>query len=235
MYGFDTTGNIKKTLYLNHINNGWEALAMDRDSTLYIGSFGNNKNDRKNLKIYIVGPEQKDPPINAGIITYRYEDQDGYPPSPGKQNFDMDAFIWNNEKLYLISKNRTVPHSGYSKVYMLNQHAGDQIATVVDSIYLDKKNNAFDNWVTDADITPDGQLLALLFHNRVQLILKPVFGKLSQSKTFVINLNHYSHKAGISFNPTGKKLYIVDEIEFGIGGNLYEVDLIDIFAYLNVH
>jgi hypothetical protein len=49
--------------------------------------------------------------------------------------------------------------------------------------------------------------------------------KISEGKIYQINLNHYSHKAGITFKGNDE-IYIVDEFELGlIGGKLYTLDL----------
>lgn len=60
LFEFDTLGNLVKTLHLNHINAGWEDMTQDDAGNFYIGAFGNNKNNRKNLKIYkIANPDRK--------------------------------------------------------------------------------------------------------------------------------------------------------------------------------
>src|SRR5690606_37105404 len=109
LYGLDTTGRIVKTIHLNHRNNGWEDLAMDNERNLYIGAFGNNKNDRKDLAILkIKQPEtNQETVVNAEVIRYEYSDQQHFPPDRSRMNFDADAFVSISDSLYIITKNRT--------------------------------------------------------------------------------------------------------------------------------
>jgi hypothetical protein len=226
LYCLDTTGQLVRTLQLNHPNSGWEDLAQDKNGTLYVGAFGNNKNDKQTLKIYMLPkPDSiRDIVFTAQTITFSYKDQKDFPPAPSKRNFDMDAFIAMNDSLYLFSKNRTTPFTGYSKIYTLPQQPGSYIAVCNDSIYLGK-GPMIDNWVTAADISPDGKILVLLSHQYLWLIKNFKENRFSTGKIFRVKLNHFSHKAGVSFL-TNTKLCIVDELEMGlIGGKLYTLNL----------
>lgn len=228
LYGLDTTGALVKTIYLNHTNNGWEDLARDDNGNFFLGNFGNNTNKRKDLKVYSLGdPEAVTAKIyNAELIKFRYSDQKKFPPSESVMNFDMDAFIsWDNA-LYMFSKNRTKPFTGYTKIYTLPAKPGEYVATLVDSIFLGNKGHAMNYWVTSADVSPDKKTIVLLSHDKMWLIRNPRKGKpLSTSKIYLVPLNNFSHKAGVCFSGNSK-LYIVDELEMGlIGGKLYSLDL----------
>jgi hypothetical protein len=129
-----------------------------------------------------------------------------------------------NGSLYIFTKNRTVPFTGYSKIYKLSQKAGEQTAVLVDSLFLGK-GYMLDRWITGAAVSPDKKTIAILFHDHIWLLRDFTAGKFSNSKIYEVNLNHYSHKAGICFL-TNEKLYIVDELELDIiGGKLYSLDL----------
>jgi len=226
LYCIDTAGNVLKTIQLNHPNSGWEDLAVDKNGNLYVGAFGNNGNDKKELKIYkIPTPDSvTEKVVSAGIIKYKYADQHAYPPPPHARNFDMDAFIAMGDSLFLFSKNRTEPFTGYTRIYKLSQQPGEQIAIPTDSIFLGN-GPMMDHWVTAADVSPDGKVLALLSHACMWLITDFHPGKFSTGKVRRLDFGHLSHKAGVVFK-TSTRLYIVDELEFGIlGGKLYSVDL----------
>lgn len=226
LFCFDTLGNLVKSQQLNHPNSGWESLAADKSGTFFLGAFGNNKNDKRELKIYIIrDPEEiKERVYTAEIIRYRYADQKEYPAADKDKNFDMDAFIAMDDALYLFSKNRTKPFTGYTKVYRLPKVAGTYEAQLVDSIYLGK-GPMLDSWVTGADISPDGKTIVLLSHQYVWSITNFTPGKFSAGSIQKFELNHFSHKAGVTFS-SNKQLYIVDEREFNlIGGKLYCLDL----------
>lgn len=226
LYCLDTIGNVIKTIHLNHPNNGWEDLTLDEQGNLYIGSFGNNENNRKNLRIYkVTQPEIiTDQVYTAGIIDFHYQDQDEFPPPKSKQNFDVDAFVSKGDSLYLFTKNRTHPSTGYTRIYRLPTKPGNYEALLYDSIYLGN-GPMMESWVTSADISPDGKWLALLSHDCIWLVSDFEGKPFSMGKIIKLNLGHYSHKAGICFY-SDTKAYVVDELEFGIiGGNVYSLDL----------
>jgi hypothetical protein len=226
LYCLDSVGNLIRAVQLNVQNKGWEDLAQDQQGNLYIGGFGNNKNERQELRIYkIPSPESITAPVTfPEIISYRYSDQKAFPPVNGAKNFDVDAFIAYKESLLLFTKNRTTPFTGYSKVYKISQESGTRDAEVIDSIFVGQ-GPMINAWVTGAALSPDQNTIALLFHDHVWLIKDFANKRISHGTVFQLNLNHYSHKAGITFKGNDE-LYIVDEFEFGlIGGKLYKVDL----------
>lgn len=230
LYCLDTLGNLLKTLQLNHPNSGWEDLTQDSKGNFYIGAFGNNKNNKKSLNIYkIPKPDSiTEKVFNAEVIKYSYSDQMTFPPAASKQNFDMDAFVAIRDSLYLFSKNRTTPFSGYTKIYSLPQTPGEYKVTPIDSIYLGK-GPMMDKWITSADISPDGKTVALLSHQYVWLIKNFHGNNFSKGKFYKIKLNHFSHKAGLCFK-SNQKLFIVDELEMEIlGGKIYSLDLQKLF------
>jgi hypothetical protein len=226
LYCLDSVGNLIRAVQLNVQNKGWEDLAQDQQGNLYVGGFGNNKNDRQELRIYkIPSPESITAPVTfPEIISYRYADQKAFPPSSGAKNFDADAFIAYNESLLLFTKNRTAPFTGYSKVYKISTDPGTKDAQLIDSIFVGA-GPMMNSWVTGAALSPDQKTIALLFHDHVWLIKNFTNKRISQGSVFQLNLNHYSHKAGITFRENDE-LFIVDEFELGlIGGKLYRIDL----------
>lgn len=53
-------GNLVRTITIEGVeNNDWEDIAKDKNGFTYIGDFGNNDNDRKNLAIYKVKSTKK--------------------------------------------------------------------------------------------------------------------------------------------------------------------------------
>ena len=232
LYGLDSLGNILRTIHLNHPNHGWEGLARDQHGNLYIGAFGNNRNDRKDLAIYKINDpdEISDQVINAGIISFSYSDQRAFPPGEQQMNFDVDAFISIGDSLYLFTKNRTKPFTGYSKVYRLSQTPGKHTAVLHDSLFLGN-GSMLNHWVTGADISPDGRWIALLSHDCLWMINGYENNRFSSGKIFKIPLKHFSHKAGVCFSGD-REILIVDELEFGVlGGRIYSFDLSRFFGF----
>jgi hypothetical protein len=231
LYCIGRDGKLIRTLHLNNTNNGWEDLARDKEGNLYIGGFGNNKNDKKHLTILIIkNPESFAGKIySADIINFTYEDQHDFPPPQGKRNFDADALIVWRDSLFIFTKNRTAPFSGYTKVYRLPKSPGQHTAVLVDSLFLGS-GPMMDDWVTGADISPNGSKLALLGHSRVWIVSGFTRDQFSSGEIVKIELANYTHKAGVAFT-SENELFIVDEKEFGIlGGVIYLLRLAEIMA-----
>ena len=141
-------------------NVDWEDLTSDDQGNIYIGDFGNNRNKRKDLRIYIYNKES----AVFDSILFVYPDQQLFPPPLAFQNFNMEAFFWHKNKLHLFSKNRHGAGNFYTKHYSLSDKPGEQVAILKDSIYLKKRI------VTAAAISPDGESVALLTYNFKKLL-----------------------------------------------------------------
>lgn len=153
LYQTNAKGKLTKKIHLDQIKNiDWEELTHDDKGNIYIGDFGNNRNKRKDLKIYIYNFETE----NLDSINFSYPDQTQFPPPSSECNFDMEAFFYYKNQLHLFSKNRLNVGNGFTKYYTLEAKGGEQLAVLKDSINL--KNRV----VTAAAISPDKKTVALL-------------------------------------------------------------------------
>ena len=75
LYGLSTKGKIKKELKIDARNNDWEDLTSDDEGNLYIGDFGNNRSDRKNLAILKVNVNDLQKTLVAVELPSRIEPQ----------------------------------------------------------------------------------------------------------------------------------------------------------------
>ena len=222
LFGIDSVGNHKRAIQINSTNRGWEDLAKDDFGNFYIGDFGNNFNNRKNLKIYkIPSPDSiAQKIVTPEVIEFTYADQQAFPPPPSLHQFDMDAMIYFEESLYLFSKNRTKPYTGYTKMYRLPAIPGKYTAELLDSIYLGP-GGMLETWVTGADMSPDKKTLALLSHDKIWLFQCFENNNFFKGKKTIVPLHHYSQKEGICF-VDNENLLITDERTANlIGGSLY--------------
>jgi len=155
-------------------NVDWEDIAID-ENYLYIADMGNNGNARRNLAIYMVS--EIDPPASTRTAVIQrlpvvYPDQDGFPPS--KRHFDSESLFTADGKLYVITKHRTsffeTAEAG-AKLYRLDTRFTDKdnVLTLVDS-------NAEITSATGADVSPDGQTLAVLSYSALWLFARPASG-----------------------------------------------------------
>jgi hypothetical protein len=232
LYCLDSVGHLIRAIQINSMNRGWEDLTQDEQRNFYIGGFGNNKNDKKELKIYkIPDPETISQPVTEPeIIHYSYSDQKAFPPDITNKNFDVDAFFAWQGSLYLFTKNRSAPFNGYSKIYKLSAEPGKHVAQLIDSIYVGE-GPMINNWITSADLSPDKKTLALLFHDRIWFLVNFKENKFSTATIYQLDLKHYSHKAGLCFKDN-RTIFIVDELEVIIGGKLYTLNLFPILKDL---
>lgn len=114
----------------NFKNKDWEAITQT-DKFIFVGNFGNNKGNRKDLEIIKIekdGLFEKDA-VEGTAISFSYEDQINFEKGDD-HNFDCEAMIAIDNSLFLFSKNRK-DHK--TNVYQLNTTDTDQIATKIDS------------------------------------------------------------------------------------------------------
>jgi hypothetical protein len=106
LYGIDSTGVCVKTLTAPSLQNeDWEALAVDQQKErFFIGEIGNNGNNRKNLKIYVLDSTRQ-----VAVMPISYALQEAFPPNKKLRNFDCEAMVYHHDSLFLFSKNRGLP------------------------------------------------------------------------------------------------------------------------------
>ena len=149
----EQSGRIVKTFKVkNASNKDWEDLAFD-DAYVYIGDFGNNRGNRRDLKVYKIPRAslvtQKS--AKAETIHFKYSDQKKFKSSSRQSNYDCEAMIAYNGKLYLFSKNWG---DQKTRLYELEATAGEHEAKHI-STFNTK------SMVTGASINKELELLIL--------------------------------------------------------------------------
>ena len=228
LYGFDkATESLEKAITLaNADNKDWEDLTSNGKSTIYIGDFGNNGNERKDLAIYTVKDVLRvsENETDATKTSFILEDQQKFPPKKKDRNYDIEAFFYLNNYFYLFTRNRSNDFDGTTKLYKLPAQEGNFTAELMDSFIVcdDKK----DCEVTSAAIHPESGQIALLTYDKVFLFRNYQNDDFFGGKVREIKLGHLSQKEGITFKDA-KTLYIADERNGSNGGNLYELKIKD--------
>ena len=221
----DTLGKITKTIVINDVENiDWEDLTFDKKDNLYIGDFGNNDNDRKDLAIYKINQSdlQKESVDVAYKVTFDYPEQTDFPPKKKDLLFDVEGFFEYENHFYLFTKNRSKGFGGTSYIYKIPNVAGHHHAQLIKTITTcsDYHNCA----ITSAAISPDGLQFVLLSHSKVWLFDNYSQNDITNGKMSELNLNNYSQKEAVCFK-TNDILLIADERVKKTGGNLYQVSL----------
>lgn len=218
-------GSIDRTIKIsNGINKDWEDLATDQAGTLYIGDFGNNRNDRKDLTIYTLKNVQNDEQNEkeALVTTFYYEDQKKFPPKKKDLNYDVEAFIYFNDHFYLFTRNRKSKFNGNTKLYRFPAKEGNFKAELIDQFKIcDNKKGC---QITSAAIHHKSGTIALLTYNSVWLLSNYSDDHFLNGDKIKIDLEHYSQKESITFK-NEHTIYIADERSGMDGGNLYMLKL----------
>lgn len=117
IYSLDTVnGRMAQTYSLAGIKNrDWEEISQDEEN-IYLGDFGNNAGNRRDLKIYRIAKNSllnKAPVIES--IGFSYSDQVNFSQGSNNTDFDCEAFIVSEDSIYLFTKqwisNRTSVYS----------------------------------------------------------------------------------------------------------------------------
>ena len=217
LYRVSSTGSLQQTITIaGAINDDWEDLAHDANRDhMFIGDFGNNQFDRTNLRIYkIPYPNSSTTTVTPEVIEFTFSDQTSFP--AGWMNFDVEAFLHFNGRLYLFTKADGAA-VGYTKMYSLSQNAGPHVAQLVDSFYTNDRT-------TGADISPDGSAIVLISNSHVH-----IFKNFSGSDFFggdhtQLNISgSWTQKEAVAFT-SNNEIYLADE-DNGNGNNIYYLSL----------
>ncbi|BDU27510.1 hypothetical protein [Flavobacterium sp. GSB-24] len=225
IYAIDSKGKLEKTITISNAENiDWEDITRDKTGNIYIGDFGNNDNERKDLCIYKVAKSElnKDLAKAEYKISFSYPEQTEFPPKKKEMFFDVEGFFEQGGYFYLFTKNRSKGFDGTAFIYKIKNASGTQKAVKIGEF---KTCNNYNHCVlTSATISPDGKKVALLSHDKV-LLFKGFKGDLFHKGTHTeINLNHFSQKEAIVFKDNNT-LLIADEKTNKVGGNVYEFKL----------
>lgn len=154
-------GEILKTAELDEASNiDWEDITSNSNN-LFIGDFGNNRNDRQNLGVYQVPFSVIDTDnqqvIGQGdyhFIPFAWPDQVDFSTVPEDSAvYDCEAMLYFQGKLHLFTKN----HRDYTTTH----YTLDPQTQAVEKIETLNTNGM----ITGADISPDSQVIALTGYN----------------------------------------------------------------------
>lgn len=217
LYEIGLEGNILRAIKINAKNTDWEDLARDEFGNLYIGDFGNNLNQRKDLSILKIPIEcLKQEKIDPVKFSFRYEDQTSFPPDKNKLYYDCEGFYVFNNQAFLFTKNRTEPFDGISKLYKLDLDKKDQTAVKWNELKLCTKG-----WypcsVTSVDYNFISKELYLLSYSQIIKIKGFLNLKNVNYKTEYISIKKLEQFESICISNTGE-IYLTSERQKLIGG-----------------
>lgn len=224
LYALDSTtfGIVQRITLANAKNIDWEDLCSDGEY-VYIGDFGNNRGNRKDLCVYKLPlasiPDEGDATLSAEIIRFSYADQTDF--TEQKINdFDCEAFFATEEYLYLLTKSWK---TGYTKLYRLSKAPGNCVAELV---------NRFDSQglVTGADYDRENHVLVMVGYTKT--IWWPFMYVVFDFDEAGESLHHHRYEMpqlawtqfeGICFFDYGR-CYITAESNKTMASSVFEVD-----------
>ena len=207
LYQINGQGDVTSTVTIEAPNNDWESLSRDPAGNYYIGDCGNNDSDRRNLAIYRVRPDK---PQAVGVISFSYPDQNEFPPRKKERNFDVEANVWNDGKLWLFTKDQG--HGATSKVYTVPDQPGDHTAKLVTSLPIPGE-------VTDAALRADGRRLVLLGRSELFILDGNSWADILKAKPRQVALTGAGQTEGVAFKDDGTLLITTEQ------GGLFEFAL----------
>lgn len=223
LFALDIKGELVHTVTITDAqNNDWEDLTSDKQGNLYIGDFGNNKNERKDLSIYKISASDlnKKETSVAEKISFFFPEQTLFPPKKSERFYDVESFFLFKDHFYLFTKNRSSKFDGTTLLYQVPNESGNHPAKLISSFKTcDNFNHCA---VTSADISPDGKKVALLSSDKVWIFTDFNSNNFLSGKVKQIDLKSFTQKEGICF-VGNEKLYITDEKDKKTGGKLYQL------------
>lgn len=194
LYEFNLKGELLQTIALPIPNQDWEDLAQDQSGNLYIGDFGNNGNQRRDLKVYRL--HKKNMQV-TDTLHFRFADQSEFPPPRKDKHYDLEAFFYHRDSLYLFTKSWAA--RPVTQLYKLPVAGNRQALPPVARLQLKSP-------VTAADISPDTTAYALLGYGRLYLF-EPENGTINlQGKRYCLPLGRTGQAEAVLFMEPGQLL-----------------------------
>lgn len=226
LFGFTEKGTLEKKIRITNVqNNDWEDLTSDDEGNLYIGDFGNNDNDRQNLAIYKINASDlsKDEVEATSIIQFYYPEQKDFPPKKKDRIFDVESFLFFNNKFYLFTKNRSSKFDGTTFLYEVDINPNQKLpAKKIGSFVTCEQFNHCA--VTSAAMSPDKKKVAILSSDKIWIFRNWNGKNFFSGEVERIELNHHTQKEGLCFK-NDNTIFITDEGDKKQNGNLYELKL----------
>ncbi|MCC3153862.1 hypothetical protein Q3A66_13115 [Hymenobacter sp. BT770] len=207
LYEITSEGKLVRTIDVNAPNIDWESLSRDPQGNYYIGDCGNNESTRRDLAIYRV---RLDNPKQVGKISFSYPDQSEFPPKKKQRNFDCEASLWHDGKVWLFTKDRA--QESTSKVYTVPDQPGDYTAKLVTKL-------AIPGEVTDAALRSDGRRLVLLGRGELFILDGNTWADILKATPRRVDLTGAGQTEGAAFKDDNTLLITTEQ------GGLFEFTL----------
>ncbi len=220
----DEDGKIVKRQCLAEVSNiDWEEVSY-AEGYIYIGDFGNNRNKRKDLVIYKYTISETDSTTYYSEIHFKYADQKEFAPDDERMNYDLEAMVVYNDSIFLFTKNRTEPFTGYTYQYGMPARGGHYNLTRLDSFKTGTEGKWDYWWISAATLSPNKKTLVLLGYDKMWTFENFKGSHFLRGKSTTYQFEALSQKEGITFLDDNH-LMITDERNRYGGGDVFHCNL----------
>lgn len=225
----NSKGKIIRELKIDAKNTDWEDITMDAEGNLYIGDFGNNANNRRDLNIIKVAKPflESTTAVPMEKIYFEFPEQKKFPPKKKERYYDVEGFFEWNDNFYIFTKSRVKNEIGRTFLYKVN-NVQDYKPAKKYGVFKARLISDFTTcpekgcWITGADISRDGKKMVLVNHRSAWIFTNFKGDNFFSGDAKEYPFLHDSQKESITFK-NNRTLYVADEDESGTGSgrNLY--------------
>ena len=227
LYLIDTMGKLKRTVKVQGVfNTDWEELAADSKGNLYVGDFGNNANNRRDLAIYkiIDFRNLRTDTVTPQIIRFSYEDQTAFPPPLSNYVYDAEAMLVFDDSIFIATKDfHAKPYIGITRIYRIPNRVGTHIAAFVAQVVTDGSDKQYGG-ITGMAMSADRKKVVLISHSKLYLaenFAGRAFWTVPWRST---TISPFTSREAVAFVDSCQ-LYLSDDLGSGTAGNLFGFDL----------
>lgn len=235
LFNFDSSGAVRRRVAVNAPNVDWEEIALTPSGDLLIGDFGNNAQNRQDLKILRVQNflQQTANTLDAEAMPFRYEDQTAFPPPTDARYFDAEAMLTWSDSIYILTKDfDNQPYTGISRIYRLpTSPANFQIPQIAKLVHILPTDPTWKYYgaVTGAAKNADGSKVVLLTYSRLFLYTNFLGKAFWQGTRHVWQLNSLLQREAIAFKDDCTVFITCESSALG-SASLYSLNLCDLLT-----
>jgi len=215
LFVLNTDGTIRHEALLEGTENvDFEDIASDGKGNIYLGDFGNNDNDRKDLAIWKIKTADilKKETVTGKAIHFSYADQKEFPPASDQLYYDCEAMAWYKDSLYLFTKCRANPFDGKCMIYGLPTTPGTYKAKRKTYLRTGKRG-----WLKDSVTAADIRKGELYLQTYTKMLIYTLGEDRKGTFKTQISMLPLSQKEALAVHKNGK-IYVTDERQKLIGG-----------------
>ena len=152
------SGKILNKIQTNFPNKDWEAITNDGEN-LYIGDFGNNAGNRRDLAIYKIENS-----TNSSKIQFNYQYQKDFKTNYLNHDFDCEAMIFLDNKIHIFSKEWSSKNMSH---YVIDfQNSENQSVTKIETLpigFVVTDASYFEGKLYVVGYTKKGKIFMMIF------------------------------------------------------------------------